>query len=128
MANADDLAKTPEDTSCNTCICRRFGPCSHFERARCGGQHESLQTASRFDLGVGGIGVTRVIIHPIYVRGHAYLAAKQRAKAAAEFQRILDHRSIVLVDPVDALARLQLARALALSGETVKAKRGERIS
>ena len=42
--------------------------------------------------------------------------------AAAEFQRILDHRSIVLVDPMDALARLQLARALALSGDTVKAK------
>ena len=44
------------------------------------------------------------------------------AEAAAEFQRILDHRSIVLVDPMDALARLQLARALALSGDTVKAK------
>jgi tetratricopeptide (TPR) repeat protein len=56
------------------------------------------------------------------VRGQAYLAANQPARAAAEFQRILDHRSIVLVDPVDAMARLQLARALALSGDTVKAK------
>jgi len=35
---------------------------------------------------------------------------------------ILDHRSIVLADPMDAMARLQLARALALSGDTVKAK------
>ena len=52
----------------------------------------------------------------------AYLAARQPAEAAAEFQRILDHRSIVLVDPMDAMARLQLARALALSGDTVKAK------
>jgi hypothetical protein len=52
----------------------------------------------------------------------ACLAARQPAKATAEFQRILDHRSIVLVDPMDAMARLQLARALALSGETVKAK------
>jgi len=43
----------------------------------------------------------------------AYLAAHQPAQAAGEFQRILDHRSIVLVDPVDAMARLQLARALA---------------
>ena len=34
----------------------------------------------------------------------------------------LARRSIVLVDPMDALARLQLARALALSGDTVKAK------
>src|SRR5262245_45792320 len=42
--------------------------------------------------------------------------------AAAEFQRSLDHRSIVRVDPVDAMARLQLARALTLSGDTAKAK------
>jgi cytochrome c-type biogenesis protein CcmH/NrfG len=28
----------------------------------------------------------------------------------------------VLVDPIDALARLQLARALALSGDTAKAR------
>ena len=61
-------------------------------------------------------------LYPIYVRGLAYLAAQQPAEAAAEFQRILDHRSIVLVDPMDAMARLQLARALALAGDTVKAK------
>ena len=61
-------------------------------------------------------------LYPIYVRGMAYLAARQPAEAAAEFQRILDHRSMVLVDPMDAMARLQLARALALSGDTVKAK------
>ena len=86
---------------------------------------ESLQTASRFDLARGGIGFIAHfgVLYPIYVRGQAYLAAKQPAQAAAEFQRIVDHRSIVLVDPVDAMARLQLARALALSGETVKAKR-----
>jgi hypothetical protein len=35
---------------------------------------------------------------------------------------LLDHRSIVLVDPMGALARLQLARALVLSGDAVKAK------
>lgn len=61
-------------------------------------------------------------LYPIYVRGLAYLAAQQPVEAAAEFQRIVDHRSIVLVDPIDALARLQLARALALSGDTVKAR------
>jgi hypothetical protein len=61
-------------------------------------------------------------LYPIYVRGLAYLAARQPAEAAAEFQRILDHRSIVLVDPMGAMARLLLARALALSGDTVKAK------
>jgi hypothetical protein len=71
--------------------------------------------------GIGSIG-NFGRLYPIYVRGLAYLAAKQPAQAAAEFRRIVDHRSIVLVDPVDAMARLQLARALALSGEPVKAK------
>jgi tetratricopeptide (TPR) repeat protein len=85
---------------------------------------QALQVASRYDLHTGGVGFIQRFgtLYPIYVRGLAYLAASQPAEAAAEFQRILDHRSIVLVDPMDALARLQLARALVLSGEAVKAK------
>ena len=84
----------------------------------------ALQTASRYDLALGRVGFIGRFggLYPIYVRGLAYLAARQPAKAVAEFQRILDHRSIVLVDPMDAMARLQLARALALSGDIVKAK------
>jgi tetratricopeptide (TPR) repeat protein len=85
---------------------------------------QALQVASRYDLHTSGVGyIDRFgALYPIYVRGLAYLAARQPTEAAAEFQRILDHRSIVLVDPMDALARLQWARALALSGDTAKAK------
>jgi hypothetical protein len=85
---------------------------------------QSLQTVSRFDLAVGGIGFNGFFggLYPTYVRGVAYLAARQPAEAAAEFQRILDHRGIVLGDPMDAMARLQLARALVPSGDTAKAK------
>jgi hypothetical protein len=85
---------------------------------------QALQTASRYDLALGRVGFIGRFggLYPIYVRGLAYLGARQPADAIGEFQRILDHRSIVLVDPMDALARLQLARALALSGDTVKAK------
>jgi eukaryotic-like serine/threonine-protein kinase len=85
---------------------------------------QAPQTASRYDLALGRIGFIARFggLYPIYVRGLAYLAARQPTEAAAEFQRILDHRSIVLVDPMDAMARLQLARALALSGDTAKAK------
>jgi len=86
---------------------------------------ESLKSASRFDLAFGGIGFYGFFgkLYPIYVRGLAYQVAKQPTEAAAEFQRILDHRSVVLVDPMDAMARLQLARALALLGDPVSAKR-----
>jgi tetratricopeptide (TPR) repeat protein len=86
---------------------------------------QALQIASRYDLALGGVGFTGRFggLYPIYVRGLAYLAARQPAEAVGEFQRILDHRSIVIVDPMDALARLHLARALALSGDTARAKR-----
>src|SRR4029078_12548470 len=85
---------------------------------------QALKTASRYDLALGRVGFVGRFggLYPIYVRGLGYLAARQPAEAAAEFQRIVEHRSIVLVDPMDAMARLQLGRALALSGDTVKAK------
>ncbi len=56
------------------------------------------------------------------MRGEALLAAHRYADAAAEFQKILDHRGIVGGSPIDALARLQLGRAFALSGDRTKAK------
>ena len=85
---------------------------------------QALQVASRYDLHTGGVGFIQRFgaLYPIYVRGVAYLAARQPSEAAAEFQRILDHPSTVLVDPMGAMARLQLARALALTGDTAKAK------
>jgi hypothetical protein len=44
------------------------------------------------------------------------------AEAAAEFQKILDHRGNVISDPIGALAHLQLGRAFTLSGDKNKAK------
>jgi tetratricopeptide (TPR) repeat protein len=61
-------------------------------------------------------------LYPIYVRGQAYLSLHQGSEAAVEFQKILDHRGIVSIDPIGALAHLQLGRAFALSGDRTKAK------
>jgi ABC-type transporter Mla MlaB component len=61
-------------------------------------------------------------LHSAYVRGEAFLAAHRYAEAAAEFQKILDHRGIVGLDPIGALAHLQLGRVFALSGDKTKAK------
>ena len=44
------------------------------------------------------------------------------AEAAAEFQKILDHRGIVGADPIGALAHLQLGRVFVFSGDKIKAK------
>jgi len=61
-------------------------------------------------------------LHTIYVRGLAYLNLRRGPETAAEFQKIIDGRTIVVSDPVGALAHLQLGRASALSGDTIKAK------
>jgi len=61
-------------------------------------------------------------IYPAYLRGQAYLAAHSGATAAAEFQKLLDHRGVVVNFVTGALARFQLARAYAMAGDTAKAK------
>ncbi len=61
-------------------------------------------------------------LYPVDARGKAYLAAHQPAQAAAEFQKILDHRGIALADPVSSLAHLEQARAYRQAGDTAKAK------
>ena len=79
---------------------------------------ELLQVAAPYELGAPPSSFTGFFgcLYPVYVRGEAYLALHQSAEAAAEFQKILDHRAIVVSDPIGALAHLQLGRALALPG------------
>jgi hypothetical protein len=61
-------------------------------------------------------------LYPAFIRGEAYLAAGRGHDAATEFQKVLNHRGIVLADPIGALAHLQLGRAYAVSGDMTKAK------
>ena len=61
-------------------------------------------------------------LYPVYLRGEAYVAAHQGSAAAAEFQKILGHPGVVVNEPIGALAHLGMARAYAISGDTVKAK------
>jgi eukaryotic-like serine/threonine-protein kinase len=57
-------------------------------------------------------------LYPVYVRGQAYLAMNRGSEAAAEFQKILDHRSLVWNFPLGALSHLGLARAYALQAQS----------
>jgi eukaryotic-like serine/threonine-protein kinase len=61
-------------------------------------------------------------LYPVYVRGEAYLAAGQGGAAAAEFQKLIDHRGISWSCATGALARLGLGRAYALAGDKTKAR------
>jgi tetratricopeptide (TPR) repeat protein len=61
-------------------------------------------------------------LYPAYVRGQRYLALGQGDKAAAEFQKIIDHPGVVYADSVGALSYLDIGRACALSGNKARAK------
>jgi hypothetical protein len=84
---------------------------------------ESLRAATPYELGQttsSTYGWTA--LYPVFVRGEAYLAAHDGSKASAEFQKILDYRGIVLNEPIGALVHLQIGRAYAMQGDTVKAR------
>jgi eukaryotic-like serine/threonine-protein kinase len=84
---------------------------------------ESLRAAGPYELGQTTYSIYRcTAMFPVYVRGEAYLARHQGYEAAAEFQKILEHRGIVLNEPIGALAHLQLGRAYAMQGDTTRAQ------
>jgi tetratricopeptide (TPR) repeat protein len=117
---ASDLERRfPEDTSVRFSYLPTLGALLALNRGETSKAIELLQAAVPNELGEPrSLGA----LYPVYVRGEAYRAAHKGAEAAAESQKILDHRGIVVSDPIGALAHLQLGRALALSGDKIKAK------
>jgi eukaryotic-like serine/threonine-protein kinase len=83
---------------------------------------EALHSSGPYELGIPGNGAFTPAMYPVYVRGEAYLAAHQGNEAAAEFQKIIHHPGVVFNEPIGALARLQLGRAYAMTGDVAKAK------
>ncbi|MCI0389930.1 MAG: protein kinase [Acidobacteria bacterium] len=59
---------------------------------------------------------------PVWMRGQAQLQAKNGALAAAEFQKIIEHRGWDVLSPLWPLAHLGLARAAALQGDVAKSR------
>jgi eukaryotic-like serine/threonine-protein kinase len=78
-----------------------------------------LEVAAPYEL--GGT-LSFAYLYPVWVRGHAYMAAHNGVAAAAEFQKVIDHPGIVLNQPIGSLAHLELGRAYVLSGDNVKAR------
>jgi len=86
---------------------------------------QGLQVTLPYELAVNGLNYVHFYLgglHSAYVRGEALMAVHRYTEAAAEFQKILDHRGLVGLDPIGALAHLQLGRVFALSGDKIKAK------
>ncbi len=81
---------------------------------------ELLKVASTVEL--GEITQFTIFLCPVYLRGETYLMLHDGNRAAAEFQKFIDHRGLVMNFPWGALARLGLARAYAMEGNTAKAR------
>jgi tetratricopeptide (TPR) repeat protein len=71
----------------------------------------TLQAVSTIELGQINFVLNISCLYPTYVRGEAYLAARDASDAAAQFQKILDHSGIVWNCWTGALAHLGVARA-----------------
>jgi serine/threonine protein kinase len=121
---AEELAKRfPEDTL----VQFNFLPTLHakiaLDRGNPSEAIEQLKAASPYELAMSTQSPFNwTAMYPVFVRGEAYLAARQGAQAATEFQKILDHRGIVVNQPIGPLAHLGRARAYLLQADDAKAR------
>jgi eukaryotic-like serine/threonine-protein kinase len=116
-ATADELSKSfPTDTFVNNIWVPSIRAEIEINRGTSAKAIDLLQAASPYELGL------RFRCQPSYVRGRAYLKARQGKEAAAEFQKVLDHRGVCQTSPFCSLSHLQLGRARALTGDNAGAR------
>jgi eukaryotic-like serine/threonine-protein kinase len=120
---ADDLAKRfPQDTVVQSVWLPTIRAQIETGRKNATRSIELLQAAARYELGMLSGSAVNSCLYPVYVRAQAYLSGQQGQAAAAEFQKILDHRGLLWNCATGALAHLGLARAYAMQGDTAKAR------
>jgi Flp pilus assembly protein TadD len=121
-----DLEKRfPEDTFAKFTYVPVLRAFAALRRGQAAESVELLEIARRYELAPNGLAFNGYYLgglHSAYVRGEALVAARRHAEAAAEFQKILDHRGLVALDPIGALAHWRLGRVFALSGDKTRAK------
>jgi serine/threonine protein kinase/tetratricopeptide (TPR) repeat protein len=124
QALADELSRRfPEDTVVQFNYLPTLRAKIAAARGHASEAVEILRTAAPYELGVTDTGIYAwTSMYPAFVRAEAYLAAHRGNEAAAEFLKILDHRGIVFNEPIGALARVGVARAYVLQGDSVKAR------
>jgi tetratricopeptide (TPR) repeat protein len=115
----DALAKEfPADTLLNSVWLPVARATNQIRADQAGQAVETLEVSAPYEFGGPPFGA---LYWPMYVRGEAYLRLHNGAKAATEYQKILDHQGIA-TSPLYSLARLGLGRAYVLQNNIVKAK------
>jgi eukaryotic-like serine/threonine-protein kinase len=117
---ADDVVKEyPSDTlltHASVPLARAIVSMQHSQPAQAVAQTDA---AVPYEFGTGSRGLT---YFPSYIRAEAILRSGDGAKAAAEYQKILDHRGVDPSSVLYSLAHLGLGRALVLQSQNAKAK------
>lgn len=121
---ADDLDKSfPEDTIVQFNYLPSIRGKLALNKGDAAHAIESLGPVTPYELGATrSTDLDWTAMFPVFVRGEAFLAARRGSDAATEFKKIVDHRGLVLNQPIGALAHLGLGRAYVLQGDPVKAK------
>ena len=118
---ADDLAKRfPQDTVVQSVWLPTIRAEIETGRKNAARSIELLHAAALYELGMLNTSAVNSCLYPVYVRAEAYLSAQQGASAAAEFQKILDHRGLLWNCATGPLAHLGLARAYALQAQSTQ--------
>jgi tetratricopeptide (TPR) repeat protein len=109
----DDLAhEFPNDTIVISGYLPMVRALNDLQRKKPDEAIAALEPARKYEMGAGpGFPAG---FWPVYVRGLAFLRMQDGVKAAAEFQKILDHRGALATSELYPLAQLNLARAYAL--------------
>jgi len=58
----------------------------------------------------------------LYVRGNAFLKAGRGSEAVQAFQRLMDMKNVLTVDPLIPLAKVGMARAYGMAGDKARAR------
>jgi tetratricopeptide (TPR) repeat protein len=122
---ADQLeSRFPEDSSVRFTYVPVIRAAIKLTRHKPGDAVEALKPAAATEMGVSRSPINTLYgaLYPVYFRGLALCALGQGARAALEFQRIIEHSGVVVSDPVGALAHVQLARSYRMSGDMESAK------
>jgi tetratricopeptide (TPR) repeat protein len=113
----DDISKRfPEDTILQNILLPSLQGMIEYGRGDFAKTVDAFQPVMPFELS------SAANLDPAYIRGMAYLKLNKGAEAAAEFQKLIDHRGVVGTSITGPLAHLGLARARILQNDRAGAR------
>jgi eukaryotic-like serine/threonine-protein kinase len=111
----------------NTLVQSYWGPAIQasieLHRGNGGAALADLEISAPYDLSQAPPLGDDIFMYPTYLRGEAYLTLKDGADAATQFSKVLAHPGTAINCILYPLSRLQLARAMIITGDQAAARR-----